>query len=119
MRRRFDILDAWRTLAIALMIVYHFLYDLYIFGLLSPRQLFSAPMNLLERFICCSFILLAGASARFSRSNLRRALAVLAAALAVELGAAVAGQTIRWGVLMLLGSSMALYHFLGKYHLRG
>lgn len=115
MRRRFDILDAWRTLAIALMIVYHFLYDLYIFGLLSPRQLFSAPMHLLERFICCSFILLAGASARFSRSNLRRALAVLAAALAVELGAAVAGQTIRWGVLMLLGSSMALYHFLGKY----
>ena len=86
MRRRFDILDAWRTLAIALMIVYHFLYDLYIFGLLSPRQMFSAPLNLLERCICCSFILLAGASARFSRSNLRRALAVLAAALAVELG---------------------------------
>ena len=38
MRRRFDILDAWRTLAIALMIVYHFLYDLYIFGLLSPLR---------------------------------------------------------------------------------
>lgn len=115
MRRRFDILDAWRTLAVVLMVVYHFLYDLYIFGVLSAPQLFSAPLNILERFICCSFILLAGASARFSRNNLRRGLIVLAAGLAVEIGAAVAGQVIRWGVLMLLGSSMVLWHFLGKY----
>lgn len=115
MRRRIDLLDAWRTLAIVLMIAYHFLYDLYIFGILSADRLFSTPLNLLERFICCSFILLAGASARFSRNNLRHGLIVLAAGLAVELGAAVAGQTIRWGVLMLLGTSMVLYHFLGKY----
>ena len=115
MRRRIDLLDAWRTLAIALMIVYHFLYDLYIFGVISANQLFSVPLNLLERFICCSFILLAGASARFSRSNLRRGLTVLAAGLVVEIGAAIAGQTIRFGVLMLLGTSMVLYHFLGKH----
>ena len=115
MRRRFDILDAWRTLAIVLMLAYHFLYDLYIFGVLSAAQLFSTPLNILERFICCSFILLAGASARFSRNNLRHGLIVLAAGLVVEIGAAVAGQTIRWGVLMLLGTSMVLWHFLGKY----
>lgn len=115
MRRRFDVLDAWRTLAVALMVAYHFLYDLYIFGVISANQLFSTPLNVLERFICGSFILLAGASARFSRSNLRRGLIVLAAGLAVEIGAAIAGQTIRWGVLMLLGTSMVLYHFLGKH----
>ena len=114
MRRRFDILDAWRTLAIVLMAAYHFLFDLYIFGVISAAQLFSAPLNILERFICCSFILLAGASARFSRNNLRHGLIVLAAGVAVEIGAAAGGQVIRWGVLMLLGSSMALYHFLGK-----
>ena len=72
MRRRFDILDAWRTLAIVLMCAYHFLYDLYIFDVITAKQLFSTPLNLLERFICCSFILLAGASARFSRNNLDR-----------------------------------------------
>lgn len=115
MRRRFDILDAWRTLAIVLMVTYHFLYDLYIFRIISAEQLFSTPLNILERFICCSFILLAGASARFSRNNLRRGLIVLAAGVVVEIGAAVGGQTIRWGVLMLLGSSMVLYHFLGKH----
>lgn len=114
MRRRFDILDAWRTLAIMLMAAYHFLFDLYIFGVMSPEQLFSTPLHILERFICCSFILLAGASARFSRSNLRRGIIVLAAGAVVEIGAAAAGQTIRFGVLMLLGTSMALYHFLGK-----
>ena len=114
MRRRFDVLDGWRTLAIVLMVAYHFLYDLYIFGVISANQLFSAPLNVLERFICCSFILLAGASARFSRNNLRHGLIVLGAGLVVEIGAAVAGQTIRFGVLMLLGSSMVLWHFLGK-----
>ena len=114
MRRRFDVLDVWRTLAIVLMVAYHFLYDLYIFGVISANQLFSAPLNVLERFICCSFILLAGASARFSRNNLRHGLVVLGAGLVVEIGAAVAGQTIRFGVLMLLGSSMVLWHFLGK-----
>lgn len=115
MRRRFDILDAWRTLAVVLMAAYHFLYDLYIFGVISAQQLFSSPLNILERFICCSFILLAGASTRFSRNNLRHGFIVLAAGLIVEIGAAVAGQTIRFGVLMLLGWSMVLYHFLGKY----
>ena len=114
-KKRFDILDAWRTLAIVLMMVYHFLYDLYIFGILSADQLFSAPMNVLERFICGSFILLAGASARFSRNNLRHGLIVLAAGLAVEIGAALAGQTIRFGVLMLLGWSMVLWHLLGEW----
>ena len=114
-KKRFDILDAWRTLAIVLMMVYHFLYDLYIFGILSADQLFSAPMNVLERFICGSFILLAGASARFSRNNLRHGLIVLAAGLAGEIGAALAGQTIRFGVLMLLGWSMVLWHLLGEW----
>lgn len=111
--KRFPILDAWRSLAVILMILYHFLYDLYIFGVISGPQLFSTPLNILERFICSSFIFLAGASARFSRNNLRHGLTVLAAAVLVEAGAAIAGQTIRWGVLMLLGSSMVFWHFLG------
>lgn len=113
--KRFDVLDAWRSLAIALMIVYHFLYDLYIFGVLSAQQLFSTPLNVLERFICGSFILLAGASARFSRNNMRRGIIVLVCGAAVELGALVGGQVIRFGILQFMGISMVLYHFLGKY----
>lgn len=113
--RRFPILDAWRSLAILLMIVYHFLYDLYIFGVLSASQLFSTPLNILERFICCSFIFLSGACARFSRSNMRHGIVVLVCGVVVELGAMVGGQVIRFGILQFLGISMVLYHFLGKY----
>lgn len=113
--KRFPILDAWRSLAIALMIVYHFLYDLYIFGVLSASQLFSTPLNILERVICCSFILLAGACARFSRSNMRHGIVVLVCGVAVELGALVGGQVIRFGILQFLGISMVLYHFAGEY----
>ena len=111
--RRIDILDAWRSLALLLMMVYHFLYDLALFGVITWEQMFAPGLNLLQRFICCSFILLAGISARFSRSNLRHGLVVLAAHLAVVAGAAVGGQTIRFGVLALLGTSMLLYHLAG------
>ncbi len=115
MGRRIDLLDGWRSLAVVLMMVYHFLFDAYIFGVLSDELLFSLPLALLQKFICCSFIFLAGVSARFSRDNLRHGVTVLAAGLVVEAGAALAGQTIRWGVLMLLGTSMILYHLLGRY----
>ena len=33
--RRIALLDAWRTLALALMVVYHFLYDLALFGVIT------------------------------------------------------------------------------------
>ena len=115
MTRRFDILDAWRSLAIVLMVTYHFLYDLALFGVITWQQMFSTPLNIMQTFICCSFIFLAGASARFSRNNLRHGLPVLAAGIVVEIGALVGGQVIRFGVLMLLGSSMVIWHFLGKY----
>ena len=74
MKKRFDILDAWRSLSILLMVTYHFLYDLALFGVITWQQMFSTPLNILQKFICCSFIFLAGASARFSRNNLRHGL---------------------------------------------
>ena len=114
MSKRFDILDAWRSLAIVLMLVYHFLFDLLLFGVITRQQMFCTPLNIMQKFICCSFILLAGASARFSRSNLRHGLIVVAAGIIVAIGGAIGGQIIRFGVLQLLGWSMILYHFAGK-----
>lgn len=115
MSKRFDILDAWRSLAIVLMLIYHFLYDLALFEVITWVQMFSAPLNIMQKFICCSFILLAGASARFSRNNLRHGLIVIAAGIIVAIGGAVGGQTIRFGVLQLLGWSMVIYHFAGRF----
>ncbi len=113
--KRFHILDAWRSLAIVLMLIYHFLYDLALFGVITWEQMFCTPLDIMQKFICCSFILLAGASARFSRSNLRHGLIVIAAGVIVAIGGAIGGQMIRFGVLQLLGWSMLIYHFAGKY----
>ncbi len=115
MSKRFPVLDAWRSLAIVLMLLYHFLYDLALFGVITWEQMFCTPLNVLQKFICCSFILLSGASARFSRSNLRRGLLTVGAGVLVAIGGAVGGQTIRFGILQLLGWSMILYHFIGRY----
>lgn len=114
MSKRFDILDAWRSLAIVLMLIYHFLFDLLLFGVITRQQMFCTPLNIMQKFICCSFILLAGASARFSRNNLKHGLIVVAAGIIVAIGGAIGGQIIRFGVLQLLGWSMILYHFAGK-----
>ena len=50
--KRFDILDAWRSLAIVLMIIYHFLYDLALFGVITWEQMFCTPLNIMQKFIC-------------------------------------------------------------------
>lgn len=112
---RIDLLDGWRTLAIVLMVTYHFLFDLALFRVITWQQMFSTPLNILQKAACCSFILLAGISSRLSRSNLRRGLFLLAAGWAVELAAAVVGQTIRFGILQFLGCAMLIYHWTKGY----
>lgn len=112
---RIDLLDGWRTLAIVLMVAYHFLFDLALFRVITWQQMFSTPLNILQKAACCSFILLAGISSRLSRSNLRRGLFLLAAGLAVELAAAVVGQTIRFGILQFLGCATVIYHWAKGY----
>jgi len=113
-RRRIALLDAWRSTAIVCMVLYHFLYDLLLFGQVSREWLFSPGLNALQRFTCCSFILLAGISSRFSRNNIRRGLVTLGAGVPVVLGSYIAGVPIRFGILQFLGCAMLLYGCWGK-----
>lgn len=113
--RRIELLDAWRSLAIFCMIIYHLLYDLALFGVITWQQLFSPGLNTFERFIALSFIFVSGISSRLSRSNIRRGAVVLAAGVLVMIGAYVAGAPIWFGILQLLGFSMIIYGFAGKY----
>lgn len=108
-KQRIELLDAWRTLAIFCMLVYHFLYDLAVFGVLPWGRFYTTPLNLLQQFICWSFILLAGLSARLTRSNLRRGVITLLAGALVMAGSALAGLPILFGILQCLGCSMLLY----------
>jgi len=112
---RIELLDAWRTLAIVCMVIYHFLYDLALFGRMRWETFYSPGLNALQLFICCSFILLAGISSRFSRSNLRRGALTLLCGFLVMGGAALAGAPILFGILQLLGVSMLIYGLAGRY----
>ncbi len=123
---RIQSIDALRGLCVVLMCVHHFLYDLTAF-LGAPWVLFSNPVFDVLHFIFAGcFILLSGVSSRFSRSNVKRGLKVIAVALALTLvtwlGDFVAerlwdeswGLLIVFGVLHLLGFCMLFYGLTRK-----
>ena len=112
---RVPLLDELRGLSILLMVLYHGAFDLIAFcGVSIP--LYDAPF--LQRFLqplfAGLFILISGAVCRYSRSNLRRGLALLACALAVTLITLAVSPDFPdlWGILHLLGAGMVLFALL-------
>ncbi len=115
MSERIRWLDGWRGLVCWLMVVYHFIFDLAMFGWLPYTITERWPLYILQRSIALSFIFLAGASAYFTRSNLRRGLVTAGAALAVVAASYVVDAPIRYGMLEFLACAMVLWHFAWKY----
>lgn len=111
--KRIDLLDGCRSLMLILMTVYHFLYDLAMFGVITWRELFSPPSSLFQIVSSTGFILLAGISSRLSRSNLKRGIIVLGASVLITIGSFVVDEPIRFGILHFMGTAMILYHFIG------
>ena len=114
-RRRIDWMDACRSLFIVLMIGYHFLFDLELFGRITREQLHTPVLDVLQQIGAGGFILISGVSSRLSRSNVRRGFLTLCAGFLVMIGGYVIGQPIWFGILQFLGVAMLLYGVLGKY----
>lgn len=114
-RRRIEAIDAVRGFDLCLMVVHHALYDLCAFcGL--PWVWFTNPVfDVLHYFFAGTFILLAGVSANFSRSNTKRGFRTLAAALGVTAVTYAVGMPIRFGILHLLGVCMVLYGLTERF----
>ena len=108
---RIELMDALRGLAVCLMVLHHFLYDLCEF-LGAPWWLFTNPVfDVLHYFFAGLFIFLSGISSDFSRSNLKRGAKAMAIALGITLVTYFMDMTIVFGVLHLLASCMLLFGF--------
>ena len=115
MKKRYSTIDLWRTAALLTMLIYHFIYDLGIFGFITWEQVFSPWPQALQKFTCYSFIFISGLSCRFSKGNVRRGTVTFICAMAISLVTLIAGTPILFGILHLLGISMILYGITGKY----
>lgn len=106
---RIQLMDGLRGLAVILMVIHHFFYDLVVF-LGAPPVLFSNPVfDFLHYIFAGLFILLSGISSRFSRSNLKRGLKVMVVAYVITIVTTFMDMPIRFGVLHLLGFCMIFY----------
>ena len=113
-KRRIQIIDALRGLAVMLMVIHHFLYDCVEF-LDAPRWLFSNPVfDVLHYIFAGLFILLSGISSRFSRGNIKRGIKVIVIAAAITLVTYYMDMLIMFGVLHLLGFSMLFFGITRK-----
>ena len=112
---RIFFLDEMRGLALIGMIIYHAAYDLYaIFGL--DFDFYSPAWDTFQMAICCTFIIIAGISARLTRNALKHGLVVFGCGMLMTLGTYffMPSQVIWFGVLHFLGASMIIYHIFRK-----
>ena len=63
--QRYELIDAFRGIALLNMVFYHFFYDIYVIYGKNPNWTASLSIIVWERFICISFIIIAGISASF------------------------------------------------------
>lgn len=107
--RRIGLLDAVRGLAVLVMVLYHFLFDLVaFFG--APARLFdNLFLDVVHYTFAGVFIALAGLSSRLSRSNLRRGLKLALVALGISLVTWLLKMPVLFGILHFLAVSTLLY----------
>ena len=114
--KRYHIIDEIRGITLCSMILYHAVWDLvYLFG--QDWAWYRSDFAYLwQQSICWCFILLSGFCFSLGKKKWRRGLVVFLAGAVVSIVTHIAmpGQSVRFGVLTMLGSSMLLMAFLEK-----
>jgi uncharacterized membrane protein len=110
MKKRYEMIDAVRGLALISMVFYHFCYDVFVMYSKNPDWIRTMPAIVWERAICVSFILVAGLSAGFSRSLWKRGLLLngIGMLITIVTGFIAPESIIIFGILNLLGCCLLL-----------
>jgi len=113
-KKRIEIIDALRGLAVVLMVIHHLLYNLTAF-LDAPEWLFTNPVfDILHYIFAGLFILLSGVSSRFSRGNVERGAIVIVLAVMITYVTNRMDMPIWFGILHMLGISMIFFGLTQK-----
>ena len=110
-KKRYYVIDIIRAIAIINMVLFHFFFDLYAFGMID--WFISKPVMIWERFICCTFIFISGFCFSLGRKHVKRALTVLAfagvmSAVTFIVDIFVPDTFISFGILCFIGSAMLI-----------
>lgn len=108
-------IDFLRGIALILMMLFHFLYDL--------QEFYNIPIPYWNNFwyyegktSAILFMFLAGISCTLSKNNLIRGCKIFLIGMLLTIGSYIfmPGEYIRFGILHLLGLSMIIFHFIKK-----
>jgi len=117
-RNRVGFIDEYRGFFVIIMVIYHVMYNVvHVFGV--SWSFFDSPfMNVVQRIIVGSFIVVSGISSRYSKKNIKRGFVVLGVAFMITAVTVyfIPEQAIYFGVLHFLGIAMILYGMTKKLH---
>ena len=113
-KKRIEIIDAARGLAVIMMVIHHALYNSAAF-LGAPWWFYSNPVfDTLQVFFIGLFIIVSGISSRFSRGNIERGAIVIVIAVIITYVTNRMDMPIFFGILHLLGALMLFYGLTRK-----
>ena len=117
MGKRAGIVDETRGLAVISMVIYHLYFDLVYFYGIDFGKLIDTVMDWWQPLIAGTFIFVSGIAANYSKNCFRRGVLCFFVGMGFTFATAfiTPHAPIYFGVLHLLGISMMIYGFIGKY----